>query len=651
MTNPRDTAATSLRPVLAMAAALLVAGAVYWPGLSGGFIFDDLPFIVENPAIQGLNGTSQAWLRAIFAFPVEHQGRWLGMLSFAINAWLHGFQPLGFKAVNLAIHLVNGVLVWLVVRRLARVLGHVSGTPAWASANAAAWLPVAVAALWLVLPINLTAVLYVVQRFESLSTLFIFLGIAFYLGWRIRFAEGRGGLWGAVAIVGLFAVLGAMVKESALLLPLYTAAIEVVVLQQASQKPLRRPILALYAGMLGVPFVVGAVWYLGWAGGASSYPRHFTTLERVLTEFRVLFMYMDWTLLPAPSKLALFHDDVALSRSLLTPPTTLMAAGGHVLMVCAAIFGARRWPLVCVGTLLFYAGHVMTGTVVPLEIVFEHRNYLPSVGILLAAAAVSRRVFCRIGAAYLSGVLATIFFIYYAGVTVLRASEWGDPLLHAATEVQRQPGSERAINIYAYELLRISGGDPSSEFHQQAMQALERCSRVPGSTITCDAALIMERERIGAVVGKETWGRLLEKLRSGIPRFSDMNSLSRLVECHVSQACRQDRAALDEALAIARDKPIANQILLNASARFAYFVKGDAVLAEKYLVEAVDRNPEDPRPRIWLATLYLIEGRRAEAESALDRAEALPRAAYAREEILSLRAQLASDGIDSPEKH
>ncbi|MEZ5439470.1 MAG: hypothetical protein R3F12_14105 [Lysobacteraceae bacterium] len=630
-----------LRSLLIVGAVLFLTAVVYWPGLSGGFIFDDFPFIVENPAIRDLSGSTEAWLRAIFGFPVEHQGRWLGMLSFAVNAWLHGFQPFGFKALNLLIHLVNGLLVWVLVRRLLRLLHQTVDLPSLASEQEEAWVPILVASLWLVLPINLTAVLYVVQRLESLSNLFVLAGIASYLGWRMRFLSGGAGMSRGAGIVVFFSLLGGLVKESALLLPLYTAIIELVLLRQAGQREYRSRILRLYCLILGVPLVVGGVWFLGWSGGSNSYPRHFSTYERVLTESRVLFMYMEWTLLPLLSKLALFHDDITLSKSMFSPWTTCVAIAGHALLIGVALFSTRRLPLFSLGVLLFYSGHIMTGTVVPLEIVFEHRNYFPSIGLLLATSALLSELLQRLNALRLATVLVPMLFTYYAGITFMRSSEWGDPLLQASAEVARQPESERAINVFSYELLRLSGGKEDSPYYREAMEGFRRCAMIQGATITCDAALILEGAASNDADSQLIWQQIISKLERGTARYSDMYALSRLVDCFAAGNCVMGSASLGQALAVVRRLTPSNQLMLITSARFSYFIDHDDVAAEQFILEAIHRNPDDPRPLLWLATLRVLEGRLHEATAALDRAENLRAAFLLESEIQSLKKEIA----------
>lgn len=301
-------------------AIMIATTGIYWAGLRGGFVYDDFSFLVGNDGIAVTSGSLREWFAAALSFPSgSHQGRWLGMLSFGLNHFLSGMDPWWFKASNLAIHLLNGLLVFLALRALFDLhqATRKGARPAYDSGLVAA----ALAGLWLVLPINLTAVLYISQRLESLSSTFVFLGLWLYLrtraqGWRGPIRTAR--LW-VVLITSTF--LGVLIKESAILLPLYAALAEFALTGfRQHDGRWNRPILTLYGGLLLVPLVIGLVWLSGWVDGTRSFGRAFDIPQRLMTEARILFQYMQWTLLPNLDTLTLYHDDIPVSTGLLTPP-------------------------------------------------------------------------------------------------------------------------------------------------------------------------------------------------------------------------------------------------------------------------------------------------------------------------------------------
>ena len=111
-------------PWLLLALAVVVTAIVYWPGLTGGWVFDDYPNIVDNAAIHITPGhsTLAAWVNAALSSPASFLHRPLASITFALNWYAGGGDPWPFKLTNVVIHLVNGVLVFFMLRALLRVM-------------------------------------------------------------------------------------------------------------------------------------------------------------------------------------------------------------------------------------------------------------------------------------------------------------------------------------------------------------------------------------------------------------------------------------------------------------------------------------------------------------------------------------------------
>ena len=269
-------------PWLLLAVAVIATAAVYWPGVTGGWVFDDYPNIVDNAAIHITRGHSTlvAWVNSALSSPSSFLRRPLASLTFSVNWYFGNGDPWPFKVTNIVIHLINGVLVFCMLRALLRLVGWrqrlllpsptgrggggegtvlgpdsiTRGTePSPAPAghplpdgegksiaideSAATRLALIVSAAWMLLPINLMAVLYVVQRMESLCQVFVLAGLWAYLHgrWMMLTAEGarryRWGLALAVSGIVLGTVLGLTSKETAVLLPVFAFLAEWIVLK------------------------------------------------------------------------------------------------------------------------------------------------------------------------------------------------------------------------------------------------------------------------------------------------------------------------------------------------------------------------------------------------------------------------------------
>lgn len=412
-------------------ALLAVAGVLgmglYWQGLYGGFFFDDAANILHSERLRlteiSLGALKEAWNSGISG----PAGRPIAQISFALNHYFSGQDPFAFKATNLALHLAAGVLVFLVARRLSR-------TPA---------LAVIAAAIWLLHPIHLTSVLYVVQRMTSLAALFLLAGFLLHIIARERSGGGRIVL---LALAwGLLWPLSVLSKETGALFPLFVLAWELII-RRNEIGHLDRFARLLSVGV-GIALVAGAAYALSPSGAWlwSGYQmRGFSLLERSLTEGRVLWLYLGLLAFPRLEALGLYHDDIPLSTDLFTPGTTLPAWLGVICLAWLAWRTRNRMPLVSFGIAWFLVGHSLESTVLPLEIAHEHRNYVPSLGPALVLAWGATTLMAKPGWQRTLGLAATGMFIGYAMlVTGLRSHLYGDEIRRTQIESQHHPHSAR----------------------------------------------------------------------------------------------------------------------------------------------------------------------------------------------------------------
>ena len=586
---------------VALAGLLLIGlvGLVYLPGLGGGFAFDDYHTIVDNPTldIQTLSwdGLLDAAMSGIGTGPLA---RPLAMLSFAANRSVAGLTPGPYKLTNLAIHALNALLVFGLLRLwLPHLAPH---APA-----ACAWL---IAAVWALHPINLTAVLYVVQRMTSLSATFALLALALYTGARLRQLLGVRIPARWPLAVALCVVLALLCKETALVLPLYGLLIEVYVLASL-RAPLTTRARITLACTAATMFVGGAWYYLhsvapGYGG------REFTLGERLWSEARVMWAYLRLLIVPAPGAYALFHDDLLLSRGWLAPISTLLSVLSLLAVSVLVVMRRARQPYLAFGWAWFLVGHLLEGSVVPLELMHEHRNYLPGLGIVtllvlaLADTLALRPAARRICAALALAILAT--------VTALRASLWADPVLQIETELAHHPRSPRLW--YEAGRLRIegAGGDPT-RLHA-GVAALERAADLaPIKSLPLTALLMTAIER----GDREAVARLIPTIAAEPRESVGIDVFQELVICQGYRNCRKDTAtvqALSDALLARQDLSIpSRQRLLEWLAVFYARILADPRAAITVLRDLVAARPADLGLRTRLAEACASAGEPREA--------------------------------------
>lgn len=589
-----------------MCLALLLCTLLYAPGLSGSFLFDDFPNIVENGAVHAGTADWNGWWHAAMASPSTELRRPLAMLSFAANYWLTGSAPLPMKLTNLVVHLLNGWLIWQVLCKILELGGPAQrGGVTGPQARTAALL---VAALWTLCPINLSAVLYVVQRMESLAQLFVLMGLWLYLRGRESMLSGGGGIGTAAAGLLAGTVLGALCKESAVLLPLYAFLLEAAVLRfRATRAADRRALWMIFAVLLLLPALAALAWLLPRCLGVQAYSgRPFTLEQRLLTEGRVLVHYIAWTLFPRPDELGFYHDDIALSHGWFDPPSTSFSMVFIGAALAAAVILRRRVPLFCLGVSWYFAAHLLTATFIPLELVFEHRNYFASIGLLLAAAGLLLHVPPRLR--LLRKALPAAALVLFGAVLVLRAWEWGDPIRFAYAEAGEHLKSPRANYELGRVLVIASGYRPDSKLIDPALEAFQRASQLPETGAAPFAAMIIVASRSHRPVAAQWWAELTGRLSREPPSVEDVKALRALMDCQHQGECPPQIQELLAAFVAALGHGVPDDQLLGNYGAFAANALGDYPLAAGVLAEAAAHAPTNPDYRIDLVKVLILQG-------------------------------------------
>lgn len=619
-----------------LALALIVTAIVYWPGLYGSWLFDDYPNIVDNHGVQPAQGDLPTLIGAALSSPASDFKRPLASLSFAANYLAAGLDPFWMKLTNLVIHLLNGLLVFLLARALLKL--GVDNRGKQRAGNLAALIAMA----WLLLPINLTSVLYVVQRMESMANLFVLLGLLGYVTGRRRMLEhaGRAGdlLLVAASLIVPTAV-GLLAKETAVMLPLYALLIEWLVFRFRGASPNRidRRIVALFVTVLLLPMMLGLAWLVPRLLSPESWAtRDFTMSTRLLTEMRIVVDYIGWTLWPLPHSLSFYHDDYVLSTGLLSPWTTLACGLCLLVLIALMVWLRKRRPLAALGIALFLACHLLTGTVLPLELVYEHRNYFASFGLMLALVSllVPARFFVRAasvatGDSHVAteaapanglgwrGLVLGGLMLWWVCITAMSAYAWGDPLRLSKALAERGPESPRAQYELGRTYIIYSHYEPASPYTKAAYAPLERAAAFPNSSILPEQALIFMNARMDLPLKDTWWDSMIEKLKARPAGVQDESSLATLTQCARDKDCRLPESRMIAAFLAAVSHPKPSARILSTYSDYAWNVVGDRDLGEKLATDAVKRAPREPAYRETLIRMLLAQGNLTQAKETL----------------------------------
>ena len=491
----------------------LVAGAlVYSAGLNGPFLFDDHIHITQNRwvKIESLAWPDlvQAWNSSFSTFPLN---RPLALLTFGVNHALAGLDPWAFKTTNLVIHLISGVLVFVFSRLVLRAVSGGKSDPVWHGICAAA-----VAAVWLLHPLHISTVLYTVQRMAQLSTLSLLAALSCYFWGRIRIAGGRSGIVWIIAAAPI-AMLGFLGKENAALLPLLLLVSEMTVLRGVSTSNQRILVRAVWILFIAFPLLASVVYFALNPGNFNYDGRAFTFEERTLTQARVLWLYLQWIFVPDISAYGLFHDDIQLSRNFTDPPSTLISVVALIAVFVAAILLRHKTPVFAFAVLFYLASHALESSIFPLEPVFEHRNYLASIGPLLFFGYLITIASKRVKVRGLAIVVGALLLITYSFVTYTRIDNWSSYNSFILSSVENHPASPRA-NFLAGQLVisAISNSDTGQDgLADSGRTFLQRGIELDPRCINCMFGLVVLDLHINEKPDVDLIEKLKTALRSG----------------------------------------------------------------------------------------------------------------------------------------
>ena len=303
----------------------------------------------------------------------------LAFLSFALNGFFHYTDVTGYHVVNIIIHVITAFLLFVTVMKLFST-PHIAGI----SRGDVHFIALATALLWAVNPIQTQAVTYIVQRMASMAAMFYLLAVYFYLAARLKKRiDARMGYFTLCGLSYAFAIFS---KENAALLPIALLFIEFIFFRDIRDLRVKRTfILCLFAVVFFV-ILMGVFLFGNPFGFLKGYPyRTFTPLQRLLTEPRVLVFYLSQIFYPIPMRLSVYHD-FPVSTSLFQPWTTLPSIILILVLLGFAFLWMSRRPVLSFAIFFFFFNHIIESSVIGLELVFEHRNYLPSLFLFMPVA-------------------------------------------------------------------------------------------------------------------------------------------------------------------------------------------------------------------------------------------------------------------------
>jgi len=422
---------------------LCVTALIYLQGANGPFLLDDKANIVLNTKLQidtlSIDAMEQAATSMSDTFTGRHPwlNRPIAYISFALNFYSAENATWAIKVTNIILHLITGLLVYWLTLRFANVFMAYENRVDQSSARAhlPPWIALWTAAFWLTHPLMVSTVLYAVQRMTQLSALFSLLALILFMGERYRMTLTKRSLWPGVIKVSLFSALAFLCKENGILVVVLCGVLELTLFRGRFAPEISGQQKRRYYTLLSIPIIMTLAFlsyrYLKLDLTLLT-SRPFTASERVLTQIPVLFDYLRWLIWPTPGDIRFLHDAYPVSHHLTDPIKTLWSAVFWIATLAGGIWLLLRKQssILLFGLLWFLGAHLLESSVLPLELVFEHRNYLPYVGpmfmlvYLLVPTLDSLGQRFRLRSGFAGTMAAIIFLIIPLSLTAERVAHW-----------------------------------------------------------------------------------------------------------------------------------------------------------------------------------------------------------------------------------
>ena len=413
---------------------------IYSRTINGPFIFDDIPNIVDNQHIR-MTKINIEQIKEICKSPSP---RPVANLSFALNYYFGGYNVIGYRVVNLMIHIFTGILLFLFIINMLNSPINTACIPKDLKSNSLL-ISFFAALIWIVHPVNTQSVTYVVQRMNAMAAMFYMLSFLCYIkGRKARLSRlATGGMTKGSRVKPIFWFIGCAIsgilafssKQNSATLPLFIVLYEWFFFQDLKQ--IWPQLKILWIGFAVLVLSITALIFIKTDPASFSLilTQNFTLPQRLLTEARIVLYYISLFFYPAPVRLSLTHS-YPLSVSAIEPFTTLLCIIGITTAIFLAVYLAKKDRIIAFCILWFFGNLVIESSFIPLALIFEHRTYLPSMMVyFLIVTLLFRSVKHKWTAFGLMGLIILILSIW----TFQRNNVWSDEISLWRDGIKKSP--------------------------------------------------------------------------------------------------------------------------------------------------------------------------------------------------------------------
>lgn len=440
--------------------------------------FDDKPNIVNNYHLHLKDLKPESLTRSLYSNPrnpwniSEKMYRPVACLTFALNWYFGKDSVTGYHIINIIIHILTAFFLYLTILNLfksPKLKDKFNGNEHFIALLAAV--------LWAVNPIQTQAVTYIVQRMSLLAAMFYILSLYFYIKARIEDLPSKKILLIISCFLSYLFALGS--KENAAMLPIGLLLVETVFFQDLGSQKTRRVFFKIAIGTGVLVLIIGLLLFVKgdpffFLKGYAYRPFSFT--ERLMTEPRIVIYYLSQIFYPVPNRLSIDHD-VILSTFLFKPWNTLPAILTVFFLVGAGFSLIKKKPSIAFAILFFFLNHIIESSIIPLELIFEHRNYLPSLFLFFPVSVGIKWLIDyywekKISMCIIIVSFVTLLLIALSIGTYTRNMAWATEISLWEDAMEKAPGSARPLTNLARQISH--GSDSRIANYDLALKLYEK---------------------------------------------------------------------------------------------------------------------------------------------------------------------------------
>lgn len=442
--------------------------------------FDDYINLKDLSDVSSLQGLQNF----IFGGVAGPTGRPISLLTFLVNYndWMMN-HPWGFVETTLTLHLLNTGLVFLLIFNIAKLqINDIKQRYIYSFI---------VAAVWAILPIHASANLIPIQRMTHVSAFFVLCTLVVYVYFRIYIKSEKRKSFNLILIVGyviLGTILAVYAKENGIVVVTMIALIELFFFR-GKNSPTYPKLwkFGIYLALYIVPVFMTIYLYKNWDGINHHFEfyRDRTLADHLATQAVILWEYLRQIVFPRAALLGPFHDGHPVYHWNMWQPCAALIAWTIAFVIAwkYRIYALGKFLLFAL--LWYFAAHQIESTVIPLELYFEHRNYLASLGWVIFISVIFIEIYKNFKNLILLYILGGLYLLFLIFNLQQITSLWGKPLLAAEMWSNYQPDSQRAAQMLA-EQYKLEG------FNEASLKVLSEYAQQHPQNISLEMQVLSE---------------------------------------------------------------------------------------------------------------------------------------------------------------